>query len=117
SIADVEQIIFSTLGVNRVDLSSYDPLSTALNPDTSLAEQVEAVSIQAATSQIVNFLNVATALMNNLAPGNSATAQSTVSALVEAMVAAAANEQTLDLSNPVAISALLKQSTVSSGIV
>ncbi|MES3008056.1 MAG: Ig-like domain-containing protein, partial [Pseudomonadota bacterium] len=119
SITEIEDIIFAAFGLPRVDLSSYDPIAAALNTNATHEEQVLAAQIQSATSQIVNILNVANALVGNLAPDAETgdTAQTTLKTLANTLTTAASSGQTVDLSDAQTLTTYLNASTTAAGII
>ncbi len=111
-----EELLFNALDMPRVDLSVYDSVASALNSDTP-AEQVTAVKIQAAVTQIVNLFNITNALISGFAPENSNVMQVAQHALLAHLTNSTNADQGLDLSSPQILATIIKDTGTLVGII
>lgn len=108
SQADIEDSIFATLGIPRVDLSSFDPIKAGLDPNGSRESQVNAAKIQAVTSQLVNVMSVSAALTVKLSSGNTSAGSSSILALASSIKQAALEGRTISLSNSETLASIVQ---------
>lgn len=118
SQSDVEDIVFRALNLPRVDLSSYDPIEAGLDTTTTREAQVNAAKIQAATSQLVNVMNVSQAVTGKVSQqaGESAN-RSFISALAETLEEAASTGSVVNLSDTTTVSNVVRKTAEKSGAV
>ncbi len=101
-----EDLLFGSLGLPKVDLSSFDPLQTALNG--SDAEKAIAIEIEAITSQIANTLAIGGALLQ----GAGLNQQQAQAALLNALSQAMSNGSPVDLTASSTLENLLQQAAI-----
>ncbi len=111
-----EELLFNALDIPRVDLSVFDSVASALNSDTP-AEQVTAVKIQAAVTQIVNLFNITSALISGFVPENSNVVQAAQHALLAHLTHSTNTNQGLDLSSPQILATIIKDTGTLVGII
>ncbi len=112
-----EDILFQSLDIPRVDLSNFDPIAVGLDPDTTTQDQSTALQLQAITAQILNVLSVSSTLIDNAAGTTGNAIQSVTSSLVETLISAAQNSQTVDLTEPQTLKDIITTAAANSGIV
>ena len=118
SVSDAQSVVLKALDLPTVDLSSYDPINKGLDANATREQQVVAAKLQAATSQVVNLLNVGNSLMKNLAPDSSTGANTNagLKSLVNTLKTAASSNQKVDLSSQSTLTQLLKDTASNAGV-
>jgi len=117
NIVAAEDIIFQTLEIPRVDLSSFDPIEIGLNPNTSTQAQNAALQLQAITAQILNVLSVSSTLIDNVAVATGDATHSMTNSLLEVLVSGAQNELIVDLADLLTLKNIITTGAANSGIV
>ncbi len=101
-----EDLLFGSLGLPKVDLSSFDPLQAALNGTD--AEKAIAIEIEAITSQIANTLAIGSALLQ----GAGLNQQQAQAALLNALSQTMSNGSPVDLTASSTLENLLQQAAI-----
>ncbi len=101
-----EDLLFGSLGLPKVDLSSFDPLQAALNGTDT--EKAIAIEIEAITSQIANTLAIGGALLQ----GAGLNQQQAQAALLNALSQTMSNGSPVDLTASSTLENLLQQAAI-----
>lgn len=116
SQAEVEDILFTTLDLPRVDLSSFDPIQSGLEEGSTRENQVVAARIQAVTSQLVNAMNVSKAV-NSKVSADADGSKGFISALADRLDEAAGNGDIVRLDDEAELTEVVKKSVEKSGAI
>jgi len=116
SQAEVEDILFATLDLPRVDLSSFDPIQSSLEEGSTRESQIVAARIQAVTSQLVNAMNVSKAV-NSKVSADADGSKGFISALAERLDEAAGNGDVVRLDDEAELTEVVKKSVEKSGAI
>ena len=116
SQAEVEDILFTTLDLPRVDLSSFDPIQSGLEEGSTRESQVVAARIQAVTSQLVNAMNVSKAV-NSKVSADADGSKGFISALADRLDEAAGNGDIVRLDDEAELTEVVKKSVEKSGAI
>ena len=116
SQAEVEDILFATLDLPRVDLSSFDPIQSSLEEGSTRESQIVAARIQAVTSQLVNAMNVSKAVSSKVSTDADGS-KGFISALADRLNEAAGNGETVRLDDEAELTEVVKKSVEKSGAI